>query len=129
MMIARSLLIPNHRPASSWAAGLLYLVFLGLASVALSQPQKLTLSQIEDLVAHGVPDATLSTQVRVHGITFPVTPGALDELRAKGAGPKTLSAIDSLKPPPPIRPVPGKIGIQTEPESQVFLDGKPAGIS
>jgi len=54
---------------------------------------KLTLVQIEQLVSHGVPDATLSRQIRIHGIIFKLTPAILGELRAKGAGPLTLSTI------------------------------------
>ncbi|MGA2572010.1 MAG: energy transducer TonB [Terracidiphilus sp.] len=65
--------------------------------------QKLTLSQIEQLVSHGVPDSTLSTQIQHRGIAFTPTPAILDSLRAKGAGPLTRSAIQvfSAKEPKP----------------------------
>lgn len=55
--------------------------------------QKLTLEQIEGLIAHGVPDATMSTQIQAHGLTFTPTQATLDELRAKGAGPLTLAKV------------------------------------
>ncbi len=58
--------------------------------------QKLTLMQIEGLVSHGVPDSTLSSQVRIHGLAFTPTPTILEELQAKGAGPLTLAAIEKL---------------------------------
>ena len=60
--------------------------------------QKLTLSQIEELVSHGVPDSTMSTQIQKRGLAFTPTPAILDELRTKGAGPLTLAAIKESHP-------------------------------
>ena len=57
---------------------------------------KLTLSQLEGLIVHGVPDSTLGAQIERRGISFVPTPAILDKLHAKGAGPLTLSAIESL---------------------------------
>ena len=54
---------------------------------------RLTLAQVETLITHGVPDSTLSSQIRVHGLTFTPTPAILDSLHAKGAGPLILEAI------------------------------------
>jgi len=55
--------------------------------------QKLTLSQIEGLVSHGVPDSTMSAQIQKRGLAFTPTPANLDELRTKGTGPLTIAAI------------------------------------
>jgi hypothetical protein len=116
-----------------------------------SAVQKLTLAQIEGLIVHNVPDATLSNQIRLHGLSFAATPAILDGLRTKGAGPLTLAAIASSRGPSspatpgPARPpsesrapsprsktaraanLPGNVELQTEPGSTVFLDGKQAG--
>ena len=54
---------------------------------------RLTLAQVETLITHGVPDSTLSSQIRVHGLTFTPTTAILDSLHAKGAGPLTLEVI------------------------------------
>ncbi|MGB6855413.1 MAG: hypothetical protein WBE03_00905 [Terracidiphilus sp.] len=58
--------------------------------------QKFTLDQIEGLIVHNVPDATLSNQIRLHGLAFAPSPAILDELSAKGAGPLTLAAIQAF---------------------------------
>ena len=79
----------------------LLLVFLAVAVVAWPQVSprqqsavpKLTLSQIENLVLHGVPDSTMSTQIQRRGLAFTPTSAILESLRAKGAGPLTLAAI------------------------------------
>jgi preprotein translocase subunit SecD len=60
--------------------------------------QKLTLSQIEGLVAHGVPDSTMAGQIQRRGVGFAVTPAILDALQRKGAGPQTLAAIQGIAP-------------------------------
>ena len=129
-MMASPLLLLPRRPGR-WALGRLSLFLLAMictAACGAQASQKLSLAQIEDLIAHGVPDSVLSNQIGIHGISFPVTSAALEELRAKGAGPRTISKIESLKPPPPpLPPKPGKIEIQTEPGSEVFLDAKPMG--
>jgi hypothetical protein len=61
--------------------------------------QNLTLSQIEELVMHGVPDSTMSTQIERRGISFSPTSAILDSLRVKGAGPLTLAAISRAHQP------------------------------
>jgi TonB family protein len=81
------------------------LVFALLAVTAIFWPRnaigqqqslpKLTLSQIEQLVSHGVPDSTMAVQIQKRGVAFTATPANLDELRAKGAGPLTLAAIQT----------------------------------
>jgi hypothetical protein len=65
---------------------------------------KLTLTHVEELVSHGVPDSTMAAQVRNRGLAFTPTPANLEELRAKGAGPLTLAAIEAHAPKtsPPI---------------------------
>jgi hypothetical protein len=130
-MMPSSLFLPPPRPGRWWALRRLSVLLLAVICTAagVAQPaQKLSLAQIEDLIAHGVPDPVLSNQIGIHGISFSVTTAAVEELRAKGAGPRTLSKIESLKPPPPPPPPrPGKIEIETEPGSEVFLDAKPVG--
>ena len=87
------------------AAGLM-LVFLAVSAIlwpqnANGQQQplpKLTLSQIEQLVSHGVPDSTMAAQIQKRGLAFTPTPVNLDELRAKGAGLQTLAAIQASPP-------------------------------
>ena len=60
--------------------------------------QKLTLSQIEELITHGVPDSTMASQIQRRGVGFAVTPVILDALQRKGAGPQTLAAIQGIAP-------------------------------
>jgi TonB family protein len=57
---------------------------------------KLTFGQVEQLVLHGVPDSTLSTQIQKRGLGFTPTAAIVESLRAKGAGPQTLAAIEAL---------------------------------
>jgi len=67
--------------------------------------QELTLSQIEGLVSHGVPDSTLHTAIMTRGLAFTPTAAILEALRAKGAGPLVMSDIGERIPsgavPPP----------------------------
>jgi hypothetical protein len=106
---------------------------------------KLNLAQIEELVSHHVPDATLSTQIQRLGLAFAPSQATVDSLRAKGAGPQTLAAIEALVSKPPLRvesnggggkpPVRqphaahgvGILEIHTEPGSDLFLDDKEVG--
>ena len=60
---------------------------------------KLTLTQIEGLIAHGVPDSTMSAQIQRRGLAFTPTPAILDELRAKGVGPLVISAVQQQMSP------------------------------
>jgi TonB family protein len=86
------------------------LVFLAVAvifwpqNVAGQQPAvpKLTLAQVEQLVSNHVPDSTLSTQIQRRGLAFTPNPALIESLRAKGAGPLTLAAIEASasKTPP-----------------------------
>jgi hypothetical protein len=59
---------------------------------------KLTLSQVQELVSSGVPDSTMSNQIQKRGLAFAPTPAILESLRAKGAGPLTLEAVEALFP-------------------------------
>jgi len=118
---------------------------------------KLTLAQVEELVSHGVPDSSTQTQIQRRGLAFAPTPAIVESLRAKGAGPLTRAAVEALIPKPkeptsavtsraaptakyggakPITPATppnqiqlgmGTVEAQTEPGSQLFLDGKGVG--
>jgi hypothetical protein len=68
--------------------------------VAGQQPTapKLTLSQVEELVSHHVPDSTMSTQILRRGLAFTPNMATIESLRAKGAGPLTLAAVQTLLP-------------------------------
>lgn len=59
---------------------------------------KMTLSQVQDLIAHKVPDSTMSAQLQRRGLAFTPSPAIVESLRAKGAGPLTLSAVQALIP-------------------------------
>jgi hypothetical protein len=59
---------------------------------------KLTLSQVEELVSHGVPDSTMHTEILRRGLTFTPDPGTVELLRSKGAGSQTLAAIETFLP-------------------------------
>ena len=97
----------KHPIAARWsrcsAAGLV-LVLLAMSAIfwprnAIGQQPslpKLTLSQIEQLVSHGVPDSTMAAQIQKRGVAFTPTPANLDELRTKGAGPLTMAVIESM---------------------------------
>lgn len=61
---------------------------------------KLTLSQVEGLVAHHVPDSTMQTAIQTRGLAFTPDPATVELLRSKGAGPLTLSAIVVFFPKP-----------------------------
>jgi hypothetical protein len=85
------------------------LLLLAVAAMLVSQSTvaqqpvvpKLTLTQIEGLVTNHVPDSTLQTQIQRRGLAFAPTPAIVESLRAKGAGPLTLSAIETSSSPPP----------------------------
>lgn len=71
-------------------------------SKAQQQPvPKLTLAQVEELVSHHVPDATMSLQIQRRGLAFAPNQAIIDSLRAKGAGPQTLAAIEASSPKQP----------------------------
>ena len=119
----------RHPLQAKWsrrsAAGLV-LVFLAVLVVfwprnAIGQQQplpKLTLSQIEQLVSHGVPDSTMAAQIQKRGLTFAPTPANLEELRAKGTGPLTLAAIQSAASSVPARHKTSEAPQQESPEVQ-----------
>lgn len=72
--------------------------------------EKLTLAQIESLVLHGVPDSSMASQVERRGIAFAPTPTTLAELRAKGAGPLTIKAVEQrIRKPAEIAPPAGDL--------------------
>ena len=92
---------PTRRQSRSLSVLLLlafYALILSPSATLSQQPavQKFTLDQIEGLIVHNVPDATLSNQIRLHGLAFAPSPAILDELSAKGAGPLTLAAIQAF---------------------------------
>jgi TonB family protein len=103
MKIERS--SPLLAPASMLGT-LRLLVILAVAAMLVSQStagqqpalQKLTLSQIEGLVSHSVPDSTLHTAIMTRGLAFTPTGAILEALRAKGAGPLVLSDIGERIP-------------------------------
>jgi len=145
----------SYMRAQQWLVFLAVFIVLGLQSAAGQQPAvpKLTLSQVEELVSHGVPDSTMSTQIQRRGLAFTPTPAIVESVRAKGAGPLTVGAIQALFPKATPNAqssttVPGakyegskrggstgshrqiragKVEIQTEPGSQLFLDDKAVG--
>jgi hypothetical protein len=109
---------------------------------------KLTLAQVEQLVTSKVPDSTLGTQIQRRGLTFVSNSALIESLRAKGAGPLTLAAIEAsitkassgsgkyegtqvsqgsgkrrLRAAPGV----GSLEVHTEPGCQLFLDGKEVG--
>jgi hypothetical protein len=59
---------------------------------------RLTLSQVEQLVSHGVPDSTMHMEILRRGLAFTPDPGMVESLRAKGAGLQTLAAIETFFP-------------------------------
>jgi hypothetical protein len=103
-MKVRQFFFSSHKSGGIGAA----LISISLTAVLILWPfssagqqhpvPKLTLNQVEDLVAHGVPDSTMSTQIQKRGLTFTPNPSLIESLRAKGAGPQTLSAIQTLIP-------------------------------
>jgi DNA-binding beta-propeller fold protein YncE len=58
--------------------------------------QKLTISQVQDLVSHGVPDSTMHTEILRRGLAFVPDPDTIELLRSRGAGPQTLAAIETF---------------------------------
>jgi hypothetical protein len=101
MMVMRSL--HSSRRVCGFGAGRLLALLAVLAAIwSLSvgaqqaSAQKLTLSQIEGLVAHSVPDSVLAAQIERRGLAFAPTHAIIDDLRAKGAGPLTIAAIETM---------------------------------
>lgn len=86
---------------------------------------KLTLEQIKGLLANGLPDTALAGEIRDRGITFSDTLSklVLDDLQGRGAGPKTLRALEAYLPKSSIR-------VQTRLERTIVLvDDKQYGIT
>jgi hypothetical protein len=111
-----------HVPTSTLWAGRL-LVFLALAIIFWPQyvtgqhpaVPKLTLTQVEQLVSSKVPDTTLSTQIQRRGLAFKPSAADLDALRAKGAGPLTIAAVETLLSNTALGARPNKISATTDP--------------
>jgi TonB family protein len=59
---------------------------------------KLTLAQVEQLVSSHVPDSTMRVQIQSRGLAFTPSAAIVESLRAKGAGPLTLAAIEARVP-------------------------------
>jgi hypothetical protein len=76
---------------------------------------KLTLAQVEQLVSSKVPDSTLSSQIQRRGLAFKPSAADLDALRAKGAGPLTIAAVEALLPNTALGARPNKISATTDP--------------
>lgn len=99
------------------------------AGTAQTPPQdtrgKLTLEQIKGLLANGLPDTALAGEIRDRGITFSdnLTKLVLDDLQGRGAGPKTIRALEAYLPKSSIR-------VQTRLERTIVLvDDKQYGIT
>lgn len=58
----------------------------------------LTLSQIEELIANRTRDAAIAIEIERRGIAFEPTSQELERLQIKGAGPKTIKALKSVRP-------------------------------
>jgi hypothetical protein len=80
----------------------------------------LTLAQIEQLLSIGSPDDMIAGLVRERGVAGEINRDALAKLRAKGAGPRTLTAL-SLFLPKATLVITGPAG------AEVLLNGTPAG--
>lgn len=103
-MKIKNLFERSHNPRCYGAVRLLFT----LAFAVIFWPQnalgqqpaipKLTFAQVEELVSHGVPDSSTQTQIQRRGLAFAPTPAIVGSLRAKGAGPLTLAAIEALFP-------------------------------
>ena len=101
------------------------LILVGLLCLAgvhpaCAQKNELSSVQVEHLVTLHAPDGLVATQIRTRGINFSLTSKIVDEFAAKGAGPKTLAALREQ-----IRV--GTVQVQTQPGSQILMDGKNAG--
>jgi len=103
-MKVRWFFLCSHR--SRFFEAVRLLVMLAVAAMVVSQHAvaqqpavpKLTLSQVEGLVSNHVPDSTMQTQIQRRGLAFAPTPAIVESLRAKGAGPQTLAAIETFFP-------------------------------
>jgi hypothetical protein len=94
---------------------------------------KLNLAQIEGLVSHGVPDATMAAQIQRRGLAFKPTSAIIESLRAKGAGPLTIAVIETAGPGGGNRPTSG-IPVQrpvemNEPTGVSSMDAASPGLS
>ncbi len=103
--------------------------WFGALVTAQTAPQdnrgKLTLEQIKGLLANGLPDTALAGEIRDRGITFSdnLTKLILDDLQGRGAGPKTIRALEAYLPKSSIR-------VQTRLERTIVLvDEKQYGIT
>jgi hypothetical protein len=111
----------SHRSQCFWAMRLW--VFLAVAVILWPQSAtgqhpvvpKLTLSQVEQLVSSKVPDLTLSSQIQKRGLAFKPSAADLDALRARGAGPLTIAAVEALLPNTVLGARPNKISLTTDP--------------
>ena len=111
----------SHRSQCFWAMRLW--VFLAVAVILWPQSAtgqhpvvpKLTLSQVEQLVSSKVPDLTLSSQIQKRGSAFKPSAADLDALRARGAGPLTIAAVEALLPNTVLGARPNKISLTTDP--------------
>ena len=75
---------------------------MGRAAPQSSTAQRtLNLSQIEELISNQTPDAAIARAITQRGLNFTPKQSVIERLRKKGAGPKTLLALQSKVPKPP----------------------------
>lgn len=63
-------------------------------TAARSRP--LSLSQIEDLISNGTPDAVVEHEIKNRGLSFALDATALERLRKLGAGERTIKILETL---------------------------------
>lgn len=86
------------------------LIVLGLSSVVAltiveaQRPRPLTLTQIEQLLDNGTPDALIAKQVKSRGLAFTPTAELVEKLRRRGADAQTIQALSAKLPIPTPRP-------------------------
>jgi tetratricopeptide (TPR) repeat protein len=92
-----------------------------LLPFANAQKVKLTRAKVEQLIQNQAPDEAIAKEIQDRGLSFPLDRKAVEGFAAKGAGPLTLAALREQ-----IRE--GEVEVRdTEPGSQMLLDGKEAG--
>lgn len=91
-------------------------------TLAQEPSQKLTATQIVQLLQAGVSPTRVEELVRQRGVAFHFTPEVEQELRAAGATQTLLGELRELAPPPP------RLTVETTPGgATVYIDDTPAG--
>ncbi len=83
-----------------------------------AQGKGLDLSQIEDLVKNRTPDTAVAREIKEHGVSFQPTENILENLRALGAGDKTLRTLRLLMNRPTLSRA---LGVSVESEIDRWL--------